>query len=747
MLSTLFISSKAQIVSAGAETKKVNDKRVIFIAANTIGLKDIADAKTPAIDKILKTGAIGLMNTRAADFQYPGNAYLSIGSGARAQAGRFGGVGFNALEKMPAELYAGLLMPKELTLQNTEINLPDTAVINIGATYAARTNFKYRKNIVPGLLGETMSKANIKTAVVGNSDTLDGIHREITLVSMDANGKTDFGNVANDLNLIDKSFPGGMRTNYGKLSAAVIDMLDKASFVAVDLGDAARIDAQRSLMKQSVYEKRKKEAVESLDNFVSMLTSEIDKKNTMFVIAAPQASRQALVEQNYLTPLIVSGLGSGVLVSNTTKRKGLVANVDVAPSIVRYLGLRVPIEMSGNAIKTRPKRNPVKFLQNRHNHISMMRKARKPFLLSYSLLIMVALVATLVLIRLSHLGYFIREKSRSFVKVTLLSLMSVPPASLIYLRPDISNPWVGYSSFIIIVLGLSFFAYYLARFHRLGPVFFLAALTAALVIGDTMTGTYLSERSFFGSDLMMGGRFYGIGNTLMGIVIGASVLSLVCLFSLSKRFGGRTMIMWISTTALLFMAIVIGHPDLGANVGGLVSGVATALIFRHILSGQKLNMKVVAVNLIVMMLVVTAVLRVDLSPSHETKSHAGKAMKLIEAQGGSAVSDIIVRKLSMNLRGALSYPGYFALIMALLGYALSWAMMDKFTAFGQLWNEFELVAKGLITMVCSASLVLVVNDTGAVAAASLLAYLIVPLFYLTLNNLNNKTRVGLGPCV
>src|SRR3989442_772647 len=72
-------------------------------------------------------------------------------------------------------------------------------------------------------------------------------------------------------------------------------------------------------------------------------------------------SREMLAHNDELTPIVVAdGTPASLfdrhgpihtLTSDTTRRDGVVSNEDVAPSILRYLGLNVPSNMNGAPIR------------------------------------------------------------------------------------------------------------------------------------------------------------------------------------------------------------------------------------------------------------------------------------------------------------------------------------------------------------------------------------------------------------
>lgn len=739
----LFSAIIAALLPATASGATPKSKKVILVVMNAIQLEDLLATSAPNIKKLIESGGVGLMNARARGMSSsPGNYYLSLGAGARAEAGLFGNLGFNALERLPDDMYDGLLTAKDLNIQNNRRTVSHESIINLGINDAVARSFKFHQNVIPGLLGEALKQNDKKTAAIGNADTLDVEHREISLVTMDKHGVTDFGDVSGNVSELNRRFPGGLRTNYKILADKVVESAQTADFIAVELGDSARVDAERSLMKQSVNIATRSEALADADELIGFLLKKFPADKTMLILAVPQPQKDALVDRDYLTPIVITGIGRGAVISDTTKRPGIVGNVDVAPTILDYLGVPIPLEMAGNPIKLAPLSDANTFLQERHSQIVAMRSLRTPFLIVYSMLIIAFLAAALAFVRLRTLGRLPGTKYVTALKICLLFLLSVPVASLMQIPLDVGKTAVSIGSLMAISLVLALAAISLNRKNPVLPFLLIGATTTIIVAFDAMTGTILSERSFFGSDLISGGRYYGLGNTYMGIIIGAAILALTAGFSIRPAKNQRVAAV-ISGLSMLFISAIIGSPFIGANVGGLITGVAAALFLAGILWGEKVTWKTVAVNLMVFAVLAAGILSLGF-PGRDSTSHAGKAAGVIQAKGSPAVLDIVIRKLTQNTRAIFSFYGFEVLFLILLLLALRWALAgDSF--FGLLNPGFSVIVKGFKTMMFAAIIAEAFNDTGAVTVVCILIFMLVPFYVLALDPPNLKQRGASKP--
>src|SRR2546429_9982241 len=74
----------------------------------------------------------------------------------------------------------------------------------------------------------------------------------------------------------------------------------------------------------------------------------------IIVVRAPPAGRLRLLPTGVLGP----GQKGEVIYSDTTRRLGLVAATDYAPTVLHHLGIVVPKKMEGRGIGSRPDGNP-----------------------------------------------------------------------------------------------------------------------------------------------------------------------------------------------------------------------------------------------------------------------------------------------------------------------------------------------------------------------------------------------------
>jgi hypothetical protein len=88
-----------------------------------------------------------------------------------------------------------------------------------------------------------------------------------------------------------------------------------------------------------------------------------------------------------------------------------------------------------------------------------------------------------------------------------------------------------------------------------------------------------------GYDPIIGARFYGIGNEYMGVLVGASIITISIFF---EKFGFKNIILLPFALAVVF---IMGNPMMGANVGGTIT-ISAAFLFLILKSnGIKIDNK------------------------------------------------------------------------------------------------------------------------------------------------------------
>ena len=163
---------------------------------------------------------------------------------------------------------------------------------------------------------------------------------------MDEKGIVPQGNVSQELLEVDPASPGGLRSSHDQIIDNMQDLLTVSDILIMDLGDTTRVEMNRENTSDYIVAEQRKKAVERNDLLLGRIISSINMEKTMLIMLSPNPNTEMLTAGNFgLTPAIIYSPESkpGVLTSNTTRRPGLVSNVDLKPTIFSYLEHNYPV--------------------------------------------------------------------------------------------------------------------------------------------------------------------------------------------------------------------------------------------------------------------------------------------------------------------------------------------------------------------------------------------------------------------
>jgi len=362
---------------------------------------------------------------------------------------------------------------------------------------------------------------------------------------------------------------------------------------------------------------------------------------------------------NELLWVALAGLGGGrTLTSQTTNQRGLIATVDLAPTILRHLGLPVPDAMRGKPIELDGA------FDGPYLHSF---KARLQILYDRRLGALACLLgawALLVLaVRLFALEPQLRPRARAWtMRVGALALLWTPVAALL---PAALEPTRGVEDALLILLCFSLGALTdrLAPWPRapLAPaVVAVVALTA-----DALAGTQLLARSLLGPNPELGVRFYGIGNELKS---GLAVLVLAAVAAaLYPAIRSRRAAAAMALSGILLAAIE-GSARIGAGVGGVILVSAGTAVATLMLLPGRLTRQRALIVLVSPLAGLVALAALDLLTAHGSGHYTGS---VLHARSAGDIRDIIVRRYTAAYdelkHGGMPFATALALIASALG--------------------------------------------------------------------------------
>jgi hypothetical protein len=694
---------------------ETSQKKFIVFLVNRISLEDIENMTFTK--GLAEEYSIGLMNTKAYSSNNDYSSTLTIGCGTRAQA----------------NYYTSRAV--DLTEENFSIYQRRTGYDNNGKEIAnldiARLkNLNEDNNFNPfiGALGNNLSLKDIKISVLGNSDTDERQARFGVLMGMDEYGLVDYGLIGEDINVKELDYPYGLKTNYELIFRSLEEHIEKSDLIILELGDLYRLDRYKINIGSDMYEKHKSRILEDIDSFVEKVYRLVDKDNTRILFLSAFPSSDASLAGKKLTPIILAGNGikEGVLSSDTTRRKGIIGNVDIAPYIAVYFNSYSNI-YTGKPLYILEQEDKASYIDKLYNNTAFVYKNRLKVLFSFA--IFEIIVSFLVFIVIQIYGKYKIRAFRVF-EYFLLSNMAIPVALLVLPLMQVANTYEAFIKIIILTIFITFISIYIRR-KPLDSLIFLSGLTCLSLAIDISLGAKLTKMSFLGYDPIIGARYYGIGNEFMGILVGATLVFTMALldrYKINKNF---------SIIIFVIIAFVIGFPKLGANVGGAITAVFAFMFVILRLYNSKLRVMHYVYILVSICGFILLTALVDLY-FLESNSHLANAIKQINNDGVNVIYSIIERKILMNLK-VFSVTIWSKVLISSLIF-LSILFYRPFGIAKKIFNRYKNLSIGLLGILISCIVSFLVNDSGVVASATSIIFLAMSLMYLIFNEIVNIER-------
>ncbi len=734
--------------AAAAETRgqPAAARAVVLVLVDAFSFADIDATLTPNLWKLASIGAVGLSNARTARTQELQHAYVTLGAGTRAQGPLEAGHAFNSDER--AEGDEASLAHARNTGQVTPA--PPGRVVHPYVALIRRANSDATYEIVPGALGGALGRAGKRTAVFGNSDSFGYVGRHAAAIAMDEEGIVDLGDVGQGTARASPGFPGGLVTHVEHVVSRASEALARgyADFVVVETGDTARVEryARAGLLTPVAEERARRLALSSADLLIGRLMDSLDLVSAVLIVLAPTPRASEAATGHGLAPVIAvgGGLERGLLTSSTTRRRGLVANTDIAASVLSYLGVGAPRSVLGTPMRVAagvsPRAAPpavppvgyVGYLVSLHDRIAAVSMVRAPLLKAFVALQIAAALASLFFIGAAAIAegsrtpHIVRRLGFPRALHALLALLGAVPLAWLIL-PVFAAPSLGVSS--VLTAAFASLAWGLGRASLGRPSTAFAAVylaTGLVIMADAAFGAELMKDSVLGYDLVGGARFFGVGNEYMGALVGSLIagagLALDALGARARRALPGVAAVFVLATA------VLASPSAGANMGGTLTAAAGFGAAYLLFSGRKVAWRQAGLlALLASILVVGAAFADSLRPGGPV-SHWGRTVLLARAGGVGTLVDALRRKAAMNLK-LIRYTAWTRALFAFLG-ALVILWVRPVGPVKRLMRGRPGFVSALASSMVAVAVALIVNDSGVVAAAMIALYPSLALLYL-----------------
>jgi hypothetical protein len=566
-----------------------------------------------------------------------------------------------------------------------------------------------------GRLDATLRGAGIRTALIGNADGDDtGVYqpaREILPVP----------DLVFDPTVPAPTVPGGRRNDPGRLWAETQTALISADCVVDDFGDFDRSESEnfQGDLAPRAYTAHRAAALRGLDDFLRLALPHLTSEQELFLVV-PTPPLDAQGHWDRLTPILRFG-GSGqspggTLTSDTTQTVGLVAARDVAPSVLAWLRIPLPIQMTGAAIRPMATAADGRLLRRLDRQTRLNQDAQIPLFWGIGLIAPALIFSLAALYRLGHLtpGTLLCR----FAPYAMRLLAAWPLALLLAPLVPVAR-LDAYLGVIVVGIGL------LALLPSPTVIF---SLTALALIADSLLGTRLAAQSVLSSYALAGIRFYGIGNEYMGLLIGGALLFVAAWPP--KRGADTAALLWFALVTL-----VLSCPAFGAKAGGAVTATAIFTLAWLRLRGVPIRARHVILGIATGFALVFFWAAAG-SLLHLRRTHLASAVGAVHAGRFGYILGIALRKIGLSARVFLHGGTLLGLLaLAIAGFAGRRFFQQDVAGYFATRPRLAAVSEAGLW---GCGIAIVFNDSGIVAAILLSMCLILPVIHGLFQNLCNS---------
>ncbi len=658
--------------------------KTVLLLCDALEWDDLTDSNYPHLRTFAEQGAVGLMNDFVEGEKTPLNAYLTLAYGVHTAP---------------------------------EPNLADTPNVTGRHVLFPSVSLRAYRSLGSLPLGAVLRNAlpNLRLELYGDTDTKP-LNKNPALFVVDEKGE---GEITAEPSRRDADAPFGKIDDPLVLASRVRE--SSADFVVVALGDTSRLEAVRGSLLPSAYTQARNNALRRLNILLLILMAQ-EKESTDILLASAYPPREEIGIVGYwqrLTPVVAWGehFSPGLLTSPTTRTEGLVANIDIAPTLLNLLEVDPPASMSGRPLRISS--------HSPDTALRMALLARLDYLSQRNLQALLYVTPVLFVLGAWGIGcaLFAHRRGSRWARPLSLCFVGVinTPAALMLAPLLVPPTLLEYALRILAwMVALCLPAYLLSRWLRVSVLLAGVLMNVAIVLIDIGAGQSLMKESFVTNSALVGVRYYGIGNEYLGLMMGYALMGGFAWMEERRQTMGRyPKPVWVIGGWLLCLAL-FGLPRLGANAGSFVVCSVGFGMGSLLLLGKPLKVRYVPFWMVLGLILAFGTSFLDSRLFHEGASHIGTALHNAKQGGGAAsLVEIVKRKLALGWRTLFSVWVFLAL--GGISFVFWGFYRLQRVALERVFEGFPLLKGGVLVVLATVVASLLFKDTGAMTAVLLLS--------------------------
>ncbi len=676
---------------------------VVLIGTGGLGWSDVSARETPALWSFLRDGASAALSVRSVNTNTcPVDGWLSLSAGQRAAApGPHGSPTRATGDPCPA-------IP----------TVTDGVVPGWDAYVRAAAAMKFDARL--GVLGEQLASNGQCIQAVGPGAGVGAAYSS-----------------------------GAVPRYAGFDPATLTSSLASCRVTLVDVGSVR--DPQDLAPGEDRPVKSRAEQVKDVDNRVAEVLQAAPNGADLLVASLSDAGSS---ERLRLVAAKGPHYGTGTLYSPSTRQPGLVQAPDLTVTLLESAGVPVPSSLGGAALqRVDPAPNSESAARDRLGALLDYDQASHevhalvpPFFNTFVAVQILVYAFVAVVWRRDFGGRGARLRLLRLVRLVSVAAASVPVSTfLANLLPwwRFPVPMLSVVAAVLLFVAAITALALLGPWNRrlMGPLAVVSAVTMAVLAVDVMTGSRLQLSSLMGLQPVVGGRYYGMGNTTMALFATSAILLATAVADRYLRHG-RPRTAALSVVGVAVVAVVVdGAPFWGADGGGPPAMLPAFAYLVLAILGVRVTWRRAAVIAVLTVAAFLLVSFLDYLRPVQSRSHLGRFM---EAMLNGGALDIVLRKLEQNLSILVSswmtplVPIALAFVIYVLARPTSWGSR----ALQRSFDRAPALRPGLVALLVMLTIGFAVNDSGVVIPANGAAIAVPLIVTISVRTLLDEARSG-----
>lgn len=473
------------------------------------------------------------------------------------------------------------------------------------------------------------------------------------------------------------------------------------------------IFAKANLLVLSFLIDESKDKLEVLEQYVNRFN-----ENNIIIFPRRVSGNVKDIRNKTLVPILYHNPNRlpGMLASNSTKREGLITNMDIFPELASIYNLDVNTSTGHEIYSTGELRSKNDLITKNKDNLNK----------TLNLVIIKYIFHGIVIFTQLYIFYDMYRNKEELSRFHRYNLFMNRIILYIFLSLLLGIFNLGKNiiiyCFTILILVNIIIAYLDKRNYNFCELF--PILTNILLITAVYLKPELIYHSFFGfNNIITGGRFYGLNNESAAILLSTAIITFFWLKNKIKQKLCAVIIL-VSYFSVIILAL---SDKYAANFGGFLTSIAIFVMLMYTtLFDKKIDMKSIVRLIVLGLLAFLIGLTIELN--NGPSGHIGTLFMRIKTLGIYELFDMVLKKVRQLLLMTIS-PPWCIIFLGQLYFIRKFAISNmKFIE--KVKKREPTIEFQLLIMFISSIIIYALNDTGVTAFVYMNTYLVRNIIYL-----------------